>query len=354
MPRSKEDGALHPGKPVTAVELARMLGVSLSTVSFVMNGHAEKYRIPAKTAKRVLDAAKQHRYVPNPHARRLRSSKSGMIGVVLGNFKMDWVEMAMQGMQKVIDATDYVPFVATHGFDAERNRKELQSSLQRRDEGLIAFPMPDCDELYHSIIQAGVPLVFIGEEMPGLEDVSAVVWDSESAAEAAVRHLVGLGRRRIAFLGVDYPGLGTLHRFKAYCRVLRECGLELRESWIARPSANLPPREMIGMALDQFFADPQHAPDAIFALNDGLALPAMEELAARGISVPGDVALIGLQNLPLSSHPAISLSTVEEPVEAMGEAAARILLDLISGKTKAPVRLVIPTGGVLARRSTIG
>jgi LacI family transcriptional regulator len=354
MPKAREDGALQPGKPVTAAELARMLGVSLSTVSFVINGHAEKFRIPAKTAQRVLDAAKQHSYVPNPHARRLRSRRSGMIGVVLGNFKMDWVEMAMQGMQKVIDATDYVPFVATHGFDAVRNRKELRFSLQRRDEGLIAFPMPDCEELYRSIIQAGVPLVFIGEEMPGLEDISAVVWDSESAAEAAVRHLVALGRRRIAFLGADYPGLGTPHRFKAYCHVLRESGLELRDSWIARPAPNLPPREMIHMALDRFFADPQHAPDAIFALNDGLALPAMEELAARDISVPGDVALIGLQNLPLSGHPAISLSTVEEPIEAMGEAAARILLDLISGKVKAPVRLVIPTGGVLARRSTIG
>lgn len=168
-----------------------------------------------------------------------------------------------------------------------------------------------------------------------------------------MRHLVETGRRRIAFFGMDYPGLGTLHRFKAYCRVLRECGLELRESWIARPPVSLPEGE-ISRVLKRWFKDRGDAPDAIFALNDAITLTVMEELEEMGLSIPRDVALIGIQDLMLSSRRAVGLSTVAEPVEAIGEEAARLTLELISGKTKAPVRRVISSAGVIVRRSTVG
>lgn len=329
-----------------------MLGVSHATVSFVLNGLAEKHKISKKTTERVLAAAKKHNYIPNQMARNLKNRRSGMIGVVLGNFKLDWAEAAMTGMQKALDATDYVPFVTTHGFDEARNRKELLSALYRRDEGIITFPMPGCDDIYRRIVQSGVPLVFLGDELPGLEDISSVVWDSEAAAEAAVRHLIETGRRRIAFLGVDYPGLGTLHRFKAYCRVLREHGLALHNDWIARPPANLNPEDIARLALDQFFSKKQPVPDAIFALNDGLALPALGQLEARGFPVPGDVAIIGMGNLPLSAHPAIGLSTLREPVEEMGQAAAILLLEMITGKAATPVRRALSSCEVFARRTT--
>jgi DNA-binding LacI/PurR family transcriptional regulator len=334
------------------VDLARLLGVSHATVSFVLNGLAEKHKISKKTTERVLAAAKKHNYIPNQMARNLKNRRSGMIGVVLGNFKLDWAEAAMTGMQKALDATDYVPFVTTHGFDEARNRKELLSALYRRDEGIITFPMPGCDDIYRRIAQSGVPLVFLGDELPGLEDISSVVWDSEAAAEAAVRHLIETGRRRIAFLGVDYPGLGTLHRFKAYCRVLREHGLALHNDWIARPPANLNPEDIARLALDQFFSKKQPVPDAIFALNDGLALPALGQLEARGFPVPGDVAIIGMGNLPLSAHPAIGLSTLREPLEEMGQAAAILLLEMITGKAATPVRRALSSCEVFARRTT--
>lgn len=350
-PKAKTEVSCH--KPVTVQDLAEILGLSRATVGFVLSGQAEKLRIAPATAKRVLDAAAEHHYVPNPHARSLRTRRTGMIGVIVPSLDLDWAETLLRGMDKVFDETEYVPFLARHYFNAERNRKELLSALQRRDEGLIAFPLPDCDELYRSFSASGIPLVLLAEEMPGLNDISSVVWDSETAAEAAVRHLVETGRRSIAFFGMDYPGLGTLHRFKAYCRVLRECGLELRESWIARPPVPLPVGE-VNRVLERWFSDRRDVPDAVFALNDAIALMVMEVLEEMGLSIPGDVALIGIQDLMLSSRRAVGLSTVAEPVEAMGEEAARLMLELISGKTKAPARRVIPSGGVIARRSTVG
>jgi len=341
-------------KPVSAVELARILGISHATVSFVTNGLAQKNKISKKTTQRVLEAAKKYNYIPNQMARNLKSRRSGMVGVMLGNFKMDWAEAAMAGMHRVFDATELTPFVATHGFDPARNRKELMSSLQRRDEGIIAFPMPDCEQLYRNIVSSGVPLVFLGDQMPGLEEINSVAWNSEKAAEAAVRHLVQLGRKRIAFLTIDYPGIGCLHRFKAYCRVLRENGLEVRDSWIARPAPLNTLKHIINSAFDQLFADPNHMPDAIYAVNDGLALPALDELEARGFAVPRDIALIGMGDLPPCGYRGVGLSTMREPVEELGAVSAQLLLDLISGKIQSPVHRAIESCELIPRRTTIG
>jgi LacI family transcriptional regulator len=336
------------------VDLARMLGVSHATVSFVLNGLAEKKKISNKTAQRVLAAAQKHNYIPNQMARNLKNRRSGMIGVIAGNFKMDWIESAVEGMQSVIDQTDLVLFVATHAFETERARKEIHSSLYRRDEGVITLPLPGCEALYEKIVQSGVPLVFLGDEIPGLEGISSVMWDSRAAAEVGLRHLVDLGRKRIAFLGADYPVTSTFERLETYRRVLRESGLRSREEWVANPPANLTPQEIASRALDQFFAVGADAPDAIFTLNDGLALPTLVELEARGLSVPEDIAIIGMGNLPLTGYPPIGLTTLHEPLKEMGALAVEILLDLSSGKIEAPIRRRIISTELLVRRSTVG
>jgi DNA-binding LacI/PurR family transcriptional regulator len=125
--------------------------LSHATVSFVLNGHAAKHKISAATQQRVREAAERYHCVPNQQARNLRMRRSGMIGVVLPTLTMDWAAALMRGLNRVLDPTDHVPFVTAHEFDASRNRKELQSALHRRDDGLIAFPLPDSADLYHSI-----------------------------------------------------------------------------------------------------------------------------------------------------------------------------------------------------------
>ncbi len=349
----KKPDPITDGKSVSAIDLARILGLSHATISFVLNGKAEKNKISRATIERVKAAAQEYNYIPNQLARNLRNSRSGMIGVILGNFRMDWAEAAVGGMQTVFDDTDYVPFVATHGFDAERNRKEILSSLYRRDEGIIALPMPGCEDIYAKIIRSGVPLIFLGDEMPDFAGANSVVWDCEAAADAGVRHLVDIGRKRIAFLGVDYPATCTQRRFEAYRQVLQSCGLPFREQWVARPPASSSPEEIVRRALDQILADRKHFPDAIFALNDGLALPTLTALESRGIGVPGEIAVVGMGDLPLSSHPAISLTTVQEPTWEMGREAATLLLELIAGKVAAPVQRSISSTELLVRRSSV-
>ena len=339
-----------PARSISGLQLAKKLGLSHATVSFVLNGIGEKRKISETTINRVLAAAKRYNYAPNRFARSLKSQRSGMISVILPNFKMDWAEHVMTGMRKVFDHSELIPFVSTHSFEDERNRRELLSFLERRDNGLITLPTMGCGALYREIARTPLPVVFLGDEIPELTPlISSVMWDPRDAIRAAIAHLSATGRKRIAFLGLDYPGLGTLHRFKAFREALNRQGLPLKRHLVSRPPATGTAEEIVNASLDQFFAPRKEHPDAIFALNDGLALPALEALQNRGLQVPRDVAVVGMGNLP---HASLGISTIPEPIEQMGEMAARLLLDTIDKRVKPPVHKSISTSEFIARRTS--
>jgi LacI family transcriptional regulator len=352
-PTSAEKNA--EGRPISGVELSRKLGLSHATVSFVLNGLGKQKKISPATIKRVQEAAVKYNFAPNLFARSLKTQRSGMVGVILGNLSMDWAETVMVAIQDVFDSTQYVPFVATHRFEVERNRREVLSSLQRRDDGLITLPMPGCEDLYRMLAKSRVPVVFVADELADFtEEISSVMWDPTEAIRAAISHLAEIGRTRIAFLGMNYPGLGTLHRFESFKDALGDLKLPFRPEWVANLPNTLGSLEATGWAMDKFFRDPSDAPNAIFALNDGVALPALEVLEMRGYRVPEDVALIGMGDLPMTRHSAVGISTAPEPIAKMATIAAELLLDLIENRISDPVRKTLPTREFFPRRTTLG
>jgi len=353
MPPKSSTSYAPPARSISGLQLAKRLGLSHATVSFVLNGIGEERKISKATIARVLSAAKRFNYAPNRFARSLKSQRSGMISVILPNFKVDWAEYVMRGMRKVFDHSDLIPFVTTHSFDEGRNKRELLSFLERRDDGLITLPTMGCADLYREIARRPLPVVFLGDEVPELTPlISSVMWDPRESIRSAIAHLAGSGRQRIAFLGLDYPGLGTLHRLKAFREALNRQGLPAKRHLISRPPATGTAEEIVNASLDQFFGGRTDRPDAIFALNDGLALPALKALERRGLRVPEDVAIVGMGNLPVTQHPAIGISTIPEPIEQMAEMAAQLLLDLIKQQVKPPIHKSIATSEFIPRRTT--
>ncbi len=342
----------HKGRsPVTAADIAREVGLSRTTVSMVLRGEAEMRNISPKTAQRVLETARRLNYVPNEWARNFRRQRSGMIGVVFINFRCDWAQLVIHGMSGVFGAKDYTPFVAIHDFDRERARRELLSCLRRRDEGVIIQPVPGLTDLYERIQEVGIPLIFLGDQPADMEEANVVAWDSVPDARLAVEHLIEVGRRRIAFLGYDYSMPINQGRFEEYLKILEERDLPRKDHWISIPPIEWPEERIINVSLDRFF-DGQDPPDAIFALNDGLAVPLLDLLERRGIRVPEDVAVVGMGDTPLAGHTSIGLSTVVEPLEEMGREAAELMMNLIENPDQAPVRRLIPGGELKVRRST--
>lgn len=344
-----------PRLPVTSAMIAQKLGVSRATVSIVLNGHGEARKISPTTIARVVTTARELGYAPDRAARNLRLRRSGVVGVLLADFRMDWSERVMTGMAEVFDPSSHTALVATHRFDPARHRKELMAAVQRRDEAIIVQPVPGQDELYRQVIRSGVPLIFLGDRpLADLPTASFAGWDSAAAACTAVEHLVATGRTRIGHIGVEHALRMTLERTATYRRVLTESGLRINERWIAIPPPGGDVAGMLAGIIERMFAPGGERPDALFLLNDGLALTLLEVLDQRGIRVPDDVAVIGMGDLPLTGHRGISLSTVREPCEEMGRAAARAALTLIADPGKGPLIAPIPGNELKARRTTVG
>ena len=344
---------------VTAEELAQLLGVSRATVSIVLRGDAVRRKISQATTERVLAAAKLHNYVPNQAARMLRRQRADMVGVIFPNFRLDWAERVMTGMLELLEPSPYTPFVATHRFSEALFTKEVLSSLERRDDALIIHPMPGLVDVYRRLAAGTVPVILLGDRpldggAGAAGGFSSVVWNAGAAAEVAVRHLLEVGRQRIGFVGIDYPMEMSRARVDAYREVVRQAGRPIDPDWVFLPPASSTLEQIVEGGLDRLFAPGRPHPDAIFALNDGIAMPMLESMARRGLRVPEDVAVVGMGDLPLAGHRAIGLSTMREPVEQMGREAAELAIRLIEDPKAGPIRRTIECAELHVRHSTIG
>lgn len=352
MPSRKNCGSSN--RPVTGMQVAVAAGVSRATVSIVLNGQAEQRKLKPETVRRVLEAAGNLHYIPDQNALSLHQRQTGMVGLVLLNLKMDWAHLLMEGVNEIFDKSGHTAFLATHDYNATRNKRELLLALRRRNDAVIAYPVAGAEPLYRQLQNAGIPLVLFEDFPVGCREFHSVVWDSYAASRKAVEHLIATGHQRIAFIGFQWPMHHHMQRYQAYEDALREAGLPLDSRWIHQPQLDSDGKIELDPALDQFFEPGKEHPDAIFAVNDGLALPVLASLEKRGIRLPETVALIGLSDLPMNRFPGIGLSSVAEPLCEMGKEAARKALALIQNPGLSPESLVISDCELFARRTTIG
>jgi LacI family transcriptional regulator len=368
----------HPKKqPVTMAMIAKEAGVGRTTVSFVLNGQAERHNIADKTIKRVEEIAQRLKYVPNSMALNLRRRRSGLIGVLLTGIGSEWAALIMRGLQDILYAQKhpYFPLLATHYFDQEIERREIQFFLKSRVEAIISAPTM-CSENYRDILDRHVPLVFVGHVLPDLPQASLVQADGREAVRAGIDHLIEIGRRKIAYLGWEMHEL-LPDRQEGFRLAMSEAGLDVREEWVQvvrtrsewdsvsvelqqifsgkgeKPVAPLR-SESNGVSdkLQRIFSGDGEKPDAIFIRTNRVGLLALEYLENMGLRVPEDVALIALEDNVVLRLSRIGLSAVVPPTEKIGQEAARAALELIRNPDSGPIRRSIQGFKVMQRNST--
>ena len=337
----------------TAKDLAGILGLSRSTVSVVMRGDAEKFKIADHTVERILAAARKFHYVPNASAQNLRRQRSNTVTFIVSNFRFDWADELFAGAIEVLHMNHLTPIVTAHSSDPKRQETEIMAAIRRRDAAVLYQPIIERREIYQRLLDANIPLIFVGDYPGGTEQISHVVWHADMAARAAVEHLVAIGRRRIGYIGVDLPLEMHKKRYSAYEEVLKTAGLALNPHWIYRGDPHVSIHEnLFSKAIPHIFAPGRAHPDAIFAMNDGIAIPLITEIERLGLHVPVDVAVAGIGDLPMSGAWGINLTTVREPVRVMGAEAARVAINLIMDPGREPIHRILPAGDLIARRST--
>ena len=335
--------SLHP-HGVTLKELAAHLGLSTATISRVLSRSAAAHRISPATQDRVWAMANAMRYQPNHLARALRRKKTFTMGVMVPEISEGYSATVLSGIGKTLVESGYFYFVVSHHHRADLLREYPRLLLARAIEGLIAIDTPVEPHL-------PIPVIAVSghQQLPGVTNLEL---DHLAAVRLALTHLWQLGHRRIAFIrGQDFSS-DTQMRWSAIECVARELGLPLEAGLCVQlqgtdsgnESGNRATAELLQRGLPF---------SAIFAFNDLAALGAIARLKEMGLNVPGDISVVGFDDIPSARTSDPALTTVRQPLESMGSMAATALLQSLVAEDRARMpRTLIIQPDFVVRNST--
>ncbi len=314
---------------VTLAHVARMAGVSKMTVSNVINN---KPGMSEDTKKRVLEAIEQSGYVANSAARALAGQRMNLIGVIVPQFDSSYLTEIIIGASTAAEAAgfDLAIFTTSNNIKRERERATLLRSFA---EGVLLV-MPVADE--HQIFVGSVPVVTINADGP-----YTVQSDNTSGGRLAAQHLLDLGHRRIGVVGFPretqvrqqnvlyVPREDVLERQESFLKTLRAAGVGVTSKYQTECDLSDVQAEAPALALLSL----PEPPTAIFAISDELAIGVLRAAHTLGLRVPEDVSVIGFDDVPQAQSTRPALTTVRQPLRAMGAAAAQLVSNLARGIT---------------------
>jgi len=312
---------------VTIVDIAHELGISKSTVSRALRGHAD---IHAGTRQAVLDLAQQLEYQPNPLANALLKSRTNTVGIIVPEFRHYFFPAVIIGAQEVFSKAGYNVMICQSEESYETEVANVKALMSSRVDGLLVSLTSQTNNYDHfrAVIRREVPLVFFNRVCTEL-DTPRVVVDDYAGAVAAVEHLIAQGYRRIAHLAGPIGLQVSQLRLQGYQNTLKKYGLPIDDELIIHH--DLTP-EKARIYTNHLLSLPQ-PPDAIFAINDPTAIEIMIIAKNRGIKIPQELGVVGFSDDPIAAIIEPALTTVSQPVLDIGRQAARLLIEQIEGRT---------------------
>jgi LacI family transcriptional regulator len=305
---------------VSMRDVARLAGVSVSTVSNVVNKPAG---VDPALAARVTEAIAKLGFVRNDAARQLRTGRSETLGLVVLNLSNPFFADLATGVEDAAKAAGYSVLLATSSASADGESGALDLFERHRVDGVLVASASDVLDRLDQLRQRGIPAVLID----GVDDrgvFSSVSADDVTGGRLAAAHLIGTGRKRLLFVG------GTRERAQMRDR-LSGCqeavgaasGVTLDVLWVGSLTADLG----VSIGADLAARPEADRPDAVFAANDMLALGLIQGLVAGGLRVPDDIAVIGYDDIVFAAAAGVPLSSVRQPSRDMGERAAAALIE---------------------------
>lgn len=316
-------------KRITLSDVARASGFSPSTVSMVLNEAPLSRYIPARTKDKITEASKRLGYRPDIFARSLRRQRSLMIGVLVIDLADPFCTLILQGIERKLLPTDYLPIVMDAHNQPQQMERYLEMMIERRVEGLITVAnwlLFDIS-LLETIDDRRIPTVVVGRDLES-PTVNSVLVDNEAGGYMALQHLYDLGHRDIACIRGPRRLGDSRVRWKGVWRFAREAGLHLDADLIFDlPGATGSRSGFEGgyRFVDNLIQSGKHF-TAILAFDDLTAYGAIRALSEAGRRVPDDCSVIGFDDIPAASFSTPGLSTVRQPMGEMGEYAAGYIL----------------------------
>lgn len=336
----------------TISDVAAAAGVSKATVSQVLSGRRP---VSATTRRRVEEVIKDLDYRPSPNAQSLTTSSSKTIALIVPDITNPFYAVVARGMQEAVIRAGYLAFVADSGEQPERERSLLRNALDRQMDGLAiaAFAVSRAD--IEQITALGLPVVGLS---PGLAEtgpdgateahIDTVGTDDHRMGVDAARHLLGKSHRDIAIItGTLGSSTGRL-RFEGFRSALEQSDLELPPRRIAKGEWT---RDSGYSAMQALLRDAP-PPTAVFCSNDLMAIGAIDAVRDAGLTVPGDVAIMGVDDIEAASLVTPRLTTVSTPGFEIGRTAGELLLTRIAEGADRPPQRVALQHRIIERNST--
>jgi LacI family transcriptional regulator len=302
-------------------KLAEHLGLSPATVSLVINRSSVADSIPQATKDRIFAAARKFKYRPNFFARSLRTQRSFTIGVIVPEVSDGYSASVMSGVEDHLLQEGYFYFVASHRHRDDLIDEYPRMFLERSVDGLIAVDTPWPFNL-------SVPVVTVSGHND-VKGVTNIVLNHQRAAEIALKHLVHLGHRQIAFIKGQEFSSDTEVRWTNIERVAHHLDMPINSRLVTQLEGNSPSPQLGYEAAKRLLAA-DRAFSALFAFNDISAIGAIRAFRESGWQVPDDVSVIGFDDIQSAAFQNPALTTVRQPLREMGRAAAEILLKRIN------------------------
>ena len=324
------------GTRVTLKDVARLAGVHPGTASRALNVETRGL-VNEETARRVLAAAEELGYRPNPIARGLKTSRSYTVGVLIPDLTNPLFPPIVRGIQDRLEEAAYTPLIANTENDPDRERADFEAMRARQVDGFITATARRDHDLLSRPGELGLPVVLVNRR---LEDAAlpSAVGDDKAGVSLAVRHLVELGHRRIAHLaGPQDISTGYL-RYEGFLEAMEAAGAEADPELILIGDAVI---ESEGSRLCAALLDGGRECTAIVAANDLMALGCYDVLEERGIACPQEISVIGFNDMPFAAHFRPPLSTIRIPQYELGARAAELLLTTMQDSEAQPTQLLL-------------
>lgn len=322
---------------ITLHDIAKASGISVSTVSRILNKKTSKHRISKETEKLVLKKARELNYLPNQLARSLRLKKTETIGLVAPDISNPFFAYIIKSIQRVAHNLGYSIVVCDTNESLDLEVEHISLLASRGVDGLIVMPVGQKSAHLERLVKDGTPLVVVDRSFEELK-ASTVVVDNQCGAYEAVEHLIGHGHRRIAIVQ-GIPNTYTAQgRLRGYNDALRKHAIEIDEGLIVGKTF----RQESGYFETKCLLKATHRPTAIFTTSDLITLGALQAIQEEDLDIPGDISLVAFDDIDSFAFFRCPITAVAQPKEKMGEVAVTLLLDqLKEPKNKEPEHITL-------------
>ncbi|WP_018247453.1 LacI family DNA-binding transcriptional regulator [Orenia marismortui] len=316
-------------------DIAKIAGVSIATVSRVVN---DKPGVRDEVRKKVKKIIKEHEYKPNLIARGLSSKKSNIIGLLLPKFT-DYYTEQVDAIINHCNQKGYRVMITSSVGRFEGELENLNMLYKSQVEGIIYFVGKMTEDKKENIkkINREIPIVLLDQAIEELS-ISSVLPDNYGGAVKAMKYLVNCGHQKIAFIKAPYYDLEGEKRYQAYKDIMGRNNLEIKEGYVQGSDYSI---ESGYEAMENILSQSKESPTAVLASNDGTAIGAINCLKEKGIEVPEDISVMGIDDIEMAQHFIPKLTTVKQELYHMGGEAIKLLFEYIDNKDLKTKKLII-------------